>query len=141
MRRRAFTLLEIIVVLAILVVICAAVWTALSHLGTTEKTTDREATRALLQARLAEMLQRDLRSAADPVISRDREFEIHRYVLEGDRLEVRTVIWKKSDAFKITRTLGKDKPQEFDFRGLLKPESLGVDIRMEKLGDVMFNAP
>ena len=140
MRRRGFTLVEISIVIAILVVIMVAVWSALSQLGRSEKATDREATRALMQARLAEMLQRDLRSATGVHPSGDRGYRIDRWVLAGDKLEIKAALWRQVDEFKISRTLGSDPPQEFNFRGLLDTDSPGLTFRMDPLGDVVFNA-
>lgn len=137
--RRGFTLIEVSIVIAIMVVILVAVWSALSQLGRSEQATDREATRALMQARLAEVLQRDLRSATDARAGGDGEYLIDRYVLTpNDRLEVKRVVWKKVDAFKISRTLEGEPPQEWNFRGLLKNDGPGVQFRIDGLGDEVF---
>lgn len=139
MKRAGFTLIEVSIVIAIMVVIMVAVWSALSQLGRSEQATDREATRALLQSRLAEVLQRDLRSAKDARPGGEGEYLIERWMpAANDRLEIKLVTWKKVDAFKISRTVEGEPPQEWNFRGLLNQEGPGVRFRIDGLGDEVF---
>lgn len=115
---------------------------ALGMLGRGEKSSDRQSTRALLEARLLERLLRDLRSATAPVERLgDGTYKISRSVLVNGAMENCEVLWKVvpgADGPRVVREETGASAQEFRFSGLLDPGAPPFRFHIEKVPDALF---
>ena len=141
MSRRAFTLVEMAVALLIGIIALIICFNAIILLVRGEKSTDRDASKAIVDARLMQTLLQDVRSAAEVTETvAGKEYKIVRYVAgAGGKLEKKAVQWKLASDTKVTRQLdGAARPEEFDYAGLLNPQTPAVKFRLERVSDVRF---
>ena len=105
-----------------------------------EKSTDRDASKAIVDARLMQTLLQDIRSAAEVSETvAGKEYKIVRFVTGADgKLEKKTVLWKLVSDLRVSRTFDGGKPDEYDYTGLLNPQTPAIKFRLERVADVRF---
>lgn len=140
MRRGGFTLVEMAVALLVGGVALAVAFNAIILLTKGEKATDRDASKAIVDARLMQTLLQDIRSATEVSETQaGKEYKVVRFVTgAGGKLEKKTVMWKLASDTKVTRVMEGGKPEEFDYTGLLSPTTPAVKFRLERVADVRF---
>lgn len=138
--RRGFTLVEMTVALLVGGVALAVAFNAILLLTKGEKATDRDASKAIVDARLMQTLLQDIRSAAEVTEAvAGKEYKVVRWTTgAGGKLEKKTILWKLATDTKVTRTADGGKPEEFDYTGLLNPQTPAVRFRLERVADVRF---
>lgn len=138
MTRRGFTLVEMVVAMLVGTIALIVAFNAIGLMVRGEKATDRESSKALTDSRLMATLLQDVRSSWKVDAVSDKEWRIHRYVgTPGQKLESKEVVWKVVDT-KVTRTMDGGRPDEFDYKGLLDPQTLSVKFRLERTTDARF---
>lgn len=137
-RRPGFTLIEVLVAMLVGSALMYFGYQALVVLARGEKMTDRESARAIVQARTMEYLTRDLRSSVAVTDLATGHFRITRYVPIDGRLQTRTVEWQVHDGRRVTRQQEGEPVQEFNFTGLLEPNSPALALKMERTTDTVF---
>lgn len=139
--RRGFTLVEMAVALLIGAIGLTVAFNAIILLTKGEKATDRDASKAIVDARLMQTLLQDVRSASEvsETVS-GKEYKIVRFVTgPGGKLEKKTVMWKLVSDTRVSRQVeGGGKPDEYDYAGLLNPQTPAVKFRLERVADVRF---
>ena len=140
--RSGFTLVEMAVAMLVGIIAMVVAFNAIILLVKGEKSTDRDASKAIVDARLMQTLLQDIRSATEVTETvPDKEYRVVRYVnaATGGKLEKKTVIWKLASDTKVTRLMdGATRPDEFDYAGLLNPQTPAVKFRLERVSDVRF---
>lgn len=142
--RRAVTLVEVMVSAVVGVIAMYVAWNALIMLGKSEKSVDREAARAIMEARVTEQLLQDLRSAAEPVAATGAEtFEIVRWMPVNGAIERKKVTWTMRAVAPpagpcLARQVEGEAAREFWFTGLLKPDDPRFRFRIEEVPDALF---
>lgn len=112
--------------------IIGAVWSALHLVTVGDRVADREAARALEEARAMELLLRDLRSSDGPVQTpADQVYRLTRWTRQGERLASIEVEWRVHPDHRITRTVG-DKVQTFTFDAQMDRARKPFRLRVEK---------
>jgi type II secretion system protein J len=138
MRPRGFTLVELIVAIAVGVVLLYAAYQAIGGLARSEKVLDRKASRAIVMARLMEYLMADLRSAVAVTPQGQGQYSIERSVFDGSQLSRRAVVWRQQSETLIIRQPAWGNSQQFNFQGLLDPDVPALRFRLERVPDVLF---
>ena len=142
MRRSAFTLVEMSVAMLIGAIALTVAFNAILMLVKGEKSTDRDASKAIVDARLMQTLLQDMRSSVEVTeTTPGKEFRVVRWLstTPGGKLEKKVVTWKLVSDTRVTRQLeGAAKPEEYDYTGLLSPQTPAVKLRLEKVSDVRF---
>lgn len=141
MRRRGFTLVEMAVAMLVGGIALVVAFNAILLLTKGEKSTDRDASKAIVDARLMQTLLQDVRSATEVTETvAGKEYKVVRFVNgAAGKLEKKTVMWKLASDTKVTRQMeGAARPDEFDYTGLLNPQSPAVKFRLERVSDVRF---
>lgn len=153
--RRGFTLVELAVASLIGIIALIVAFNAIVLLTRGEKSADRDASKALTDARLMQALLQDLRSSFDvQPPNPTSDFTVRRYVKPkgSSTLQEQKVQWKVINDPKnprITRQVeGEPRIEEFNYKGLLDSKNpntnlnastpLGVKLRLEKVSDVRF---
>jgi hypothetical protein len=106
-----------------------------------EKSTDRDASKAIVDARLMQTLLQDVRSATEVTETvAGKEYRVVRFVMApGGKLDRKIVTWKLASDTRVTRLMeGEARPEEFDYTGLLNPQTPAVKLRLERVSDVRF---
>ena len=137
-RRRAFTLTELMVALGIGAIVFALSWNVAHLLMKGERLTDRDASRALAEARLMERLLQDMRSAVSVLQVAPGEYHIKRHITAGGRLATLELTWKLAGPNKVTREAPNEPVQSFDFSGFIDPGEPPFKFQLEKVPDVIF---
>ena len=142
MGRRGFTLIELVVAMAIGLVLIVLAYNAILLMTTGEKLTDKEASRAIVESRLMQALLMDLRSATDMTTSdsaAETRYVIKRWNLKKDKsLEPKQVTWvvvKDPKKPVVTRQMEGEKLETFGFSGLLEPNTPAFELKVERLKD------
>lgn len=136
--RRGFTLTELMVAMAIGMIATVVAYAAVHLMARAERTTDRHASRTLAEARLAEMLIRDLRSAAGVTRDSDTAYRITRWVLEQGKMVKREATWRVVDKVRVMREMPGEPRTVFDFDGLLDPDQPAFKFRVEPPDDAVM---
>lgn len=144
MTRRAYTLVESMVAVALAGLIIGAVWNSLHLVTVGDRVADREAARALEEARAMELLLRDLRSASGPVNTEngpgegELSYQFRRWVRgrAEDRLKEVGVTWKLQTGQRITRIVEGESPMNFHFDPRMEKTGRPFKLRIEKVSKV-----
>ncbi|MBI4859406.1 MAG: prepilin-type N-terminal cleavage/methylation domain-containing protein [Candidatus Riflebacteria bacterium] len=143
--RLGFSLVEILVVLVVGALLLYVAYNGLVLLRRSERSIDREASRAIMEARVLELLMHDIRSSWGPVSSPgDGEYRLVRAVMVDGELKAVAVTWRMRDggggqsAPVLVRTVEGQRPQEFRFSGLVKPDEPRFAFRIEDVPDGLF---
>jgi len=143
--RSGYTLLESLVALMIAVVIIESVWASMHLITVGERSADRDAARALEEARALELLLRDLRSAAGPVTEEDsavageRSFKLQRWTPGADhRLKSIDVTWQVVAHNRIVRTAAGEPMQTFQFDRAFDDARRPFDLRVQKVDSAQW---
>lgn len=139
--RRGFTLTELTIAMVIGFIAMAIAYQAMHLLLRAEESTDRKATRTLAEARLNEMLLRDLRSSTAVISKNKDEYTITRWVMEAGTMVKQDATWRVVDKVRVVRELPGESPMTFDFDGLLDPGEPAFKFRLEKPPDVTSGSP
>lgn len=141
MRTRAgTTIVELMFAVAIGLIVILIAYNAMHLMVVGEKTTDREASRALAEALLMETLMQDLRSARKVTPQGANGYQIERYVAAGGKLKEQpiTVTWEMVEGPKVKRQVPGERPQIFDFSKMINPGDPPFKFQLEKVPDVVF---
>lgn len=136
--RRAVTLAELMVALALGGLVFALAWGLSGFMLRSERSTDREASRALAEARLMEQLLQDMRSAAAVQKVGTSEYQLKRHVTRGGKIELVPVVWKLAGPAKVVREEPGQPAQQFDFSAFIDPGDPPFKFQLEKVPDVTF---
>ena len=133
------TLIELVFGVAIGLVVLLAVYSVVHLLVVSQRSTDRESSRALAEAQLMETLMQDLRSARTVTQQGADGYRIDRFVSTGGRLsqETQLVTWQVIEGTKIRRQTGV-RTQIFDFSKLIDPKDPPFKFQLERVSDVVF---
>jgi hypothetical protein len=136
MRRKAFTFVEIVVVLLLASLLVGLLYQALRVFMIGEKSTDRGAMRSMTLSRLTETIQMDIRSARKVDWS-GPHLEITRWVFDGDRLVERKVTWTSRTGSAgrpgFRREEEGGRAVEYDLADVVRVGTTAVEVRVEKL--------
>lgn len=141
MIRRGFTLMELMIVLLIGIVMINSAYQAIHLMGDAEKATEKASARAMVEARLTELLLRDLRSAASVNKTSGERYTIDRWILGTPRMTKVTVTWAVEEKVRVVREAPNEPREVFDFDGLLDPNEPAFKLRLEKVPDSTFVDP
>jgi type II secretory pathway pseudopilin PulG len=152
--RRGFTLVELAVAALVGIIALMVAFNAIILLTKGEKSADRDASKALTDARLMQSLLQDLRSSFEVTPPNPTtDFVVRRYATPASGsgpLVEQKVEWKIINDPKnprITRQVqGESRVDEFSYKGLLDPKNpnlsantpLAVKLRLEKVSNVRF---
>jgi hypothetical protein len=134
-RRSAVTLVELTLALIIGSLALYIAYQGMHLMVRAEESTDRKASRTLAEARLQEMLLRDLRSSVSVAKKSADEYTISRWVMDGKKMVKRDATWRIVDKVRVTRELPGEGTMTFDFNGLLDPDEPAFRFRLEPSGD------
>lgn len=138
MKRNAFTLVEIIVVLVLASLLAGLLYQALRVFMVGEISTDRDAMRSVTLSRLTETIQMDIRSAKKLEWTESR-LDIVRWVLEGDRLVERKVTWTWASGIPgrpgFRREPEGGRATVFDLAEVVRVGTTAVEVKVERLDD------
>jgi type II secretory pathway component PulJ len=137
MTRRAFTVVELVVVLLLGAVALIAAWNVIMFMTRSEKSMDRASTRALVHARMLQYLMMDVHSSRF-IDERGKEYVVERYVRVGDRLDLKRVTWKQVSDLVVTRKMEGQPVQEFSFKESADASFPRVDFKLERMRDAIF---
>ena len=137
--RRGFTLVEAAVALTIGALLLVVAYNAIALFVKGEKSTDREATRAIVEARLMEILLQDVRSSVSVAQAGPDRYHIVRYVSNGGSIEKREVVWQVENGTLVTRQMEGEPVREFNFTGLLAPKTVAVKLRLDRVAHATFS--
>ena len=135
--RRGFTIVELLVAMVIGLAVMIVAYGAMHLMIKAEEGTDKRATRAMAEARLSEMLMRDLRSSVAVTPKSTAEYTITRYVMDAGKMVTKDATWKVLKGVKVTRDLPGDTSMTFDFDGLLDPNEPAFKFRVDRPLDVL----
>jgi prepilin-type N-terminal cleavage/methylation domain-containing protein len=141
MRRRGYSLLEILIALAIGSGILAVGMQALVVLRKGEVEAEARSARAIRQARLLETLLRDLRSSVEVEAQGPGQLRIRRYVLLGDRIDLKEVRWSREgegDTARLLRSEDGGPGVPYELHALAEEGYVAQDLRIERVRDVLF---
>lgn len=139
MKHHAFTLIEAMVALILAALIIGVVWNSMHLVSVGEGVADREAARALEEARAMELLLRDLRSASSSVTEQDgprqgeKTFAFHRWTKVNERLENVAVVWRLQLDHRMSRRMGNDPETTFHFDPNMDRTQRPFKFKIEKI--------
>lgn len=140
--RRGTTLVELVVALLVGVLALMLAFNGILLMVRGERSTDREASKALVDARLVQTLLQDLRSSARSIEGKaGGPFTISRWVLDRDRMVERKVTWTMASKTRLQRQMEGEPPEIFDYTGVLDPTSLALSLRITRVVGAVMRFP
>ena len=133
-RRSGFTIAELMVAVVLGLITLYAIYQVVHFLVVSEKGTDRDATRAIVEAQLMESLLRDVRSAVSITSPGAGVYTIQRYEKSAGAFAKKDVTWKV-DGLRVTRESAGESRQEFNFTGLTDPATRAYTFRLDRLAN------
>lgn len=142
LRRTAFTLVELVVVLALGTLVFLVVQEAMVLVARGQDSASQRANTVLVRARLAETLLRDVRSTYLPPVEMDGGFRLIRYRHRGSALERAQVDWRyeaSGESARLRRIEEGGPTMTFDFlEGEVLPEGRVLGLRLVVTDDAQL---
>jgi len=137
-RDSGVTLVEVLVATAITLLVGVVIYNAFFVLFRSERSTDRESARALLESQLLELLFQDIRSSISLNEVSPNTYQIVRLVPSGGTLAERRVTWTMEPKALVTRRVEGEPIRRFSFVHLIDPKDPPFKLRLERVPEGRF---
>jgi len=135
---RGFTLVELMVAMGVGLLVLLVAYNGFHVLFRSARSTERESTRALLEAQILELLLQDLRSAKSVVEVSPQDYQVTRYLRVGPAFRECRVNWSLKAGSVITRQVEGEPIRRFAFVHLIDPKEPPFNLRLERMPDGHF---